>query len=268
MCRVRRTFAIALLSACGDGGGFPDAPVADTPPTGTFSLTWSVIDQNSAPLSCDRIAAQSMTVLTHHKAFDGGSTQVFTCKDGAGSSQALFAGPYEMNFELSGTFGLLARGAQQSNVTVPVNSNVQLDPVTFQIEALGGVAFTFNAGKAGGNCGATNAGGAGIDAMTITLDRNSDGACAPITLTIAQGATRPGGTYTIDCASPVVAGCIEADQTITASGIASDAYTIHLRGRIGTKDCYINNDTVQVPPLQKTLTRQLNLSQQTTVQGC
>jgi hypothetical protein len=260
---VRRTLVLALLAACGDAGGFPDAPLADTPPTGTFSLSWTVVDQNNAPLACERIAAQSMTVLTHHKAFDGGGTQIFNCNGGTGSSQALFAGPYDMNFELSGTFGLLARGATQSSVTVPVNGNVQLDPVTFQVEALGGVAFTLATGKSGGNCGATSAGGAGIDAMTITLQRNSDGACAPITLAISGG-----GTYTINCTSPVVTGCIESTQTLTASGIASDAYTIHVRGRIGTKDCYINNDSVQVPPLQKTLTRQLNLAQQTTVQGC
>lgn len=265
---LRRTLLLVLLSACGDGGGFPDAAVPDTPPTGTFSLTWSVIDQNSAPLPCERIAAQTMTVLTHHTAFDGGSTQIFTCKEGTGSSQAVFAGPYEMNFELSGTFGLLDTGIPQTNVQVPAGGNVQLDPVTFQVEALGGVAFTLATGKPGGNCGAANAGGAGIDGVTITLDRNSDLACAPITLTISQGATQPGGAYTIDCTTPVVRGCIEADQTLTATGIASDAYTIHVRGKVGTKDCYINNDSIQVPPLQKTLQRQLNLSQQTTVMGC
>lgn len=265
---LRCALPLALLAACGDGGGFPDAAIPDAPPTGTFSLTWSVVDHNNAALACDRIAAQSMTVLTHHKGFDGGSTQIFTCKEGAGGSQAVYAGPYDMNFELSGTFGLLARGAAQTNVEVPAGGNVQLDPVTFQVEALGGVALTLATGKAGGNCGAINAGGAGIDGVTITLERNSDLACAPLTLTIAAGATQPGGTYTIDCATPVVRSCVEADQMITASDVASDGYTIHVRGRIGTKECYRNDDMIQVPPLKKTLTRQLNLAHQPTVAGC
>jgi hypothetical protein len=182
-------------------------------------------------------------------------------------SQAVFGGPYDLNFELSGTFGLLARGAAQFNVNIPAGTNTEIAPVTFQVEALGGLALNLSSGKVGGNCGAANAGGAGIDGVTITLTRNSDVACAPLALTIAQGATQPGGSYMIDCTTPVVAPCIEADQTITASGIASDAYTIHIKGRIGSKDCYINNDGVQVPPLQKTLTRQLNLAAQA-IAGC
>ncbi len=264
---VRRLYLLGLLAACGNSGGFPDAAVADTPPTGTFSLSWTVVDQNNATLDCDRIAAQSMTVLTHHKAFENGSTQIFTCKTGTGTSQAVFAGPYDLNFELSGTFGLLARGATQFNADVLPGQNTVLDPVMFQVEALGNVAFNLATGKAGGNCGAANAGGGGIDTMTITLTRNSDVACAPLLFTISQGATRPGGTYMINCATPTQVACIEADQTLTATGVASDGYTIHIKGQVGIKDCFINNDSIQVPPLQKTLTRQLNLAQQS-ITGC
>ena len=264
---VRQLLVLGLLASCGNDGGFPDAAVPDTPPSGTFSLTWTVIDQNSAPLDCDRIASQSMTVLPHHKDFEGGNPQLFTCKGGMGMSQAVFAGIYDFNFELSGTFGLLARGATQFNVNVPAGTNTVIEPVTFQVEAVGNVALNIASGKIGGNCGAANAGGAGIDGFTITLTRNSDVACAPLALTIAQGATQPGGSYMIDCTTPVVAPCIEADQTITATGIASDAYTIHIKGKVGTKDCYLNNDGIQVPPLQKTLTRVLNLAPQA-VSGC
>ena len=208
-----------------------------------------------------------MTVLTHHRDFEGGNTQLFTCKGGTGMSQAVFGGPYDLNFELSGTFGLLARGATQFDIAIPAGTNTVIESVTFQVEALGNVALSLASGKIGGNCGAANAGGAGIDGVTITLTRNSDVACAPLALTIAQGATQPGGSYMIDCATPVVAPCIEADQTITASGIDSDAYTIHIRGKVGTKDCFLNNDSIQVPPLQKTLTRQLNLAPQA-IAGC
>lgn len=255
---VRRSLAVVMLAACGDAGGFPDAAIPDAAPTGTFSLSWSVIDQNSEPLACDRIAAQAMTVLPHHKDFEGGATQIFTCSSGTGMSQAVISGLYELNFELSGTFGLLARAATQFDIEVPVGGNVELDRLVFQVEALGGVALKLASNMAGGNCGATSASGAGIDSFIITLDRAADGTCAPVTLAVSQGATRPAASYTVNCATPAVIPCIEADQVLSATGIASDAYRIHIRGDAGNT-CYRNDDTIQVPPLQQTLTRTLNL---------
>ena len=93
-----RLLWFSCLAACGGGGGFPDAKQIDAAPTGTFSATWSVIDQNSAPLACERISGQTMTVLAHNKAFDGGSTQIFTCGTGMGTSQAIIAGTYDFDF--------------------------------------------------------------------------------------------------------------------------------------------------------------------------
>lgn len=259
------------LAACGGGGGFPDAPPADSAgPTGTFSVSWSVVDQNNQPISCDRISAQTMTVLTHNLAFEGGSTQVFSCNTGMGMSQGLAPGSYEMNFELAGTLGSLAMGAEQAPVTITANANLELAPVMFQVNAVGSVALKVATGKAGGNCGAANAGGAGISEMSITLTHNSDVSCEPVTLTITDGATQMGGTYTIDCASPMRRACIEEDQVIMASGVPSDSYTIRVRGYVGaiTSPCYLNMDSIQVPPLNKLLLRTLNLAQQTQTPGC
>lgn len=253
----RRLLACSLLAACGDAGGFPDAPLADTPPTGTFSLTWSVVDHESQPIACERIAAQSMTVLAHNKGFDGGSTQIFTCASGMGQSQAVFAGLYDLDFELSGTFGLLASGTKQTSVQVPAGTNTPLQPVTFQVKALGGMALKLSAGGSG-NC----AGGAGIEQTSISFVRNSDSACQPVTFTISDGAMQSGGTYTATCPTPtVIDKCIDADQVLTATDVPSDAYTIRVRGKIGGTDCWVNNDFLQVPPLDQTLTRTLNLAQ-------
>lgn len=263
-----RLGCLILLAACGGGGGFPDAKEVDASPKGTFSAVWSVIDQDSQPISCDRIAGQTMTVLAHNKAFEGGSTQIFSCSSGMGTSQQMIAGVYDLDFELAGTFGLYARAGSQLGVAIPANTNTPLQPLVFQVQATGAMELSFATGKTGGNCGATNAGGAGIDGVTITMVHNSDANCAPITLTIAPGATQPGGSYTIDCNTPMTFGCIEADQTISASGVPSDGYTVHVTGKIGTKNCYINNDTIQVPPLDKTLVRTLNLALNTQVSGC
>jgi hypothetical protein len=264
----RLGLGLCALAACGGGGGFPDARVIDAPPTGTFALTWSVIDHESQPISCERIAGQSMTVLTRNLAFEGGSTQVFSCSTGMGQSQAVVAGTYELNFELTGTFGLLARGEPQRSVVIPPHGTKELDPVVFQVPALGNVELQVSSGQSGGNCAANNAGGAGIDAMTITLARNSDLACQPVTFDISAGATRPAGSYTIDCANPVQVPCIEHDQVLSAAMIPSDGYTVRVRGRVNQKDCWINNDSIQIPPLDKTLTRTLNLARDTSVPGC
>jgi hypothetical protein len=256
-----------VVAACGGGGGFPDARPADSAgPTGTFTVSWTVNDQNKQPISCDRIAGQTMTVLTHNLSVEGGATEPFSCNTGMGKSQGLQPGPYEMDFELTGTFGTLARAPRQAPVRIEANTNIDLAPVTFEVEALGGVALKLSAGKPGGNCGATNANGAGISGVSISLSHNSDGTCEPITFTITDGATQPGGSYTVNCTTPMVRGCIEADQTITATSIPSDSYTIRIRGATAGPQCWVNDDSIQVPPLNKLLIRTLNLAQQAS--GC
>ncbi|HEX5060902.1 MAG TPA: hypothetical protein VFV99_16155 [Kofleriaceae bacterium] len=256
------------LAACGGGGGFPDAPESDSAgPTGTFSVTWSVVDQNSQPISCDTVSAQAMTVLAHNLAIEGGSTQIFSCNTGMGMSQGLAPGDYEMNFELSsGMFGALGMAAKQAPVAITANANLELAPVTFQVEAHGGIALKLATGKP--NCDAVSAGGAGITAMTITLNHNSDLTCEPITLSISDGVTQPGGMYTINCTTPMTRVCIEENQTITAMGVPSDSYTIRVKGYVGANLCYLNADSIQVPPLNKLLLGTLNLGQQTQTPGC
>lgn len=254
-----------LLAACGGGGGFPDAPAKDAPEVGTFSATWSVIDQNSQPLPCDRIGGQTMTVLVHNKAFDGGSTQIFTCSTGMGTSQAILAGTYKFDFELGGTVGLLAKSAAQDNVDIPANTTTPLSPLVFQVQATGALDLNLSSGNAGGNC----ENGAGIQGFTLSANHNSDATCEPLTLAISAGATKPAQTYTIDCTTPVVTNyCIETDQQITVSNVPSDGYTVHIRGKVNGVDCYKNDDSIQVPPLDKTLTRTLNLARQTQITGC
>lgn len=254
----RYLFALSLFAGCGNSGGFPDAPPIDSPATAKFSVTWSVIDENSQPLPCSRIAAQNMTVLAHNKAFVGGETQIFTCDTGSGTSQDVFAGIFDLNFELSSaSFGVLATAAQQTNVDIPAGSTTPLAPLVFQVEALGNLQLKLNAGGAG-NC----AGGAAIDTFAISVTRNSDGACVPVTFAVSAGSSGgTAGTYATSCSAPAdySGGCILSDQTLSATGVASDAYTVHIKGK-KTGDCYINNDFLQVPPLSKTLTRTLNLA--------
>jgi hypothetical protein len=254
------------LAACGSGGGFPDAPVPDTPPTARFSLSWTVIDQNSQPLACSRIAGQSMTVLAHNKAFVGGETQIFTCSSGMGESQDVYAGVYKFDFELSGTFGVLATAPAQNDVEIPAGETTALQPLVFQVDATGSLALKLATGVTGGNC----ASGAAIDAMSISVTRNRDGMCVPMTFDISAGATTSAGTYTTDCTTPAdyTGGCIDSDQTLTVSNVPSDGYTFHVRGKKAANNCYTNDDNIQSPPLMQTLTRTLNLAKNMSIPSC
>ena len=127
------TLFCLLLAACGDGGGFPDAPPPDAPEMGTFALTWSVVDQNNQPVGCARIAAQTVTVLVHNLAFLGGTTEVFNCDTGMGTSGQLITGTYEMDFELRSTSGVIATGAHQTGIVIEKDRETALMSVTFQV---------------------------------------------------------------------------------------------------------------------------------------
>src|SRR3569623_1641617 len=118
---------IAALGACGGGGGFPDAnPIDSPPPTSTFTLEWSVNDTASQPIACDKIGAISVTVLAHNRAYEGGTTEVFTCASGMGQSQALPPGTYDFDFQLGSSGGMLATAPAQHGVALVAGQNTHL----------------------------------------------------------------------------------------------------------------------------------------------
>lgn len=265
----------ALFAACGDGGGFPDARPIDSPaPGGTFDLAWTLKDTGGNAITCDQIGAQTVTVLTRNRAVQGGSTQVFTCATFMGGSEALMPGTYDMDFELGGLggavgTGLIATSPKQMGVVIQSGENVSLMPLAFAVNATGGIKLNITANKPGGNCGSVATSGAGITGVTLTLQHTTGGACEPVTFTIAPNATLPGGSYTVNCTSPTVAPCIEADQQLRVSGVKSDGYQLHVRGRIATADCWTNDDTMPVPPLGRDVMRTLNLAAAATgTPGC
>jgi hypothetical protein len=258
-----------LLGACGSGGGFPDANIIDSPPeTGAFSLAWTVTDANQQPISCDRIGAVALTVTYHNRAYSGAQTEVFTCATGSGMGTGLVVGSYDFDYELDATTGPLATVMGPRQVTISSGQTAALPRVSFAVQAVGALDLTLQTGKSGGNCGALATMGAGITSTTITLVHSTTTACEPITLAISAGATKPAGSYVIDCTTPVVGPCIEHDQHLTAPSVPSDGYTIHVRGNIGATPCWSNNDTLQVPALGKTLMRGLNLVLATGTTGC
>ena len=266
-----------LVAACGSGGGFPDAREIDAaPPKGTFTLDWAVTDSNGNAITCDQLGANAVTVITHNREVEGASTQVFVCSTLMGTSSGLDPGTYDMDFELDGSAGMIPSTPlipTQHGIVIESEQNVRLASLVFAVEATGAVALNLSTGRASGNCGAAPTGG-GISATQIFLTRNSDLTCNPLTLTIGTNATHmTPQSYLINCTTPLDGPCIDSDQSITATGIAADSYTIHIRGKEGLPTatapvCWTNNDSIVVPPLGGTLTRTLNLGFATTTAGC
>lgn len=266
MSRVLLTRAgLLTLVACGSGGGFPDAPEIDAPPApGAFSLAWSLTDTDGNPVTCEQVGAVSVTLILHNRAEQGGFTEVFTCGVGMGTTPSLRPGSYDVAFELVGPgggvpSGVIATAPSQQAVELGAGETVELAPVVFDMDVTGGMKLHLSAGAAGGNCAPTDQSGAGITTMTLSLNKGSDQSCVPVTFTIGAGAIQPASTYTVNCASPVPAPCIESDQEVSVSGLVAGSYVIHIRGARGGSECYRNDDTLPVPPIGRDLERTLNL---------
>ena len=264
-----RLLACVVAAGCGSGGGFPDAAIDSPPPgPGKFTVDWMVTDTASQTVPCSRISAAVVTATLRNHAAAGGSTQVFTCGTLTGTSQSVDPGTYDIDFELdSTTGGVLTTVPTLKGVVIQEGQITHLPPLTFAVDATGAMKLHLTAG-AGGNC-APAPGGAAIDTMTISINHQSTGPCEPIMFAIGAGATKPAGTYTIDCTTPASTPCIDNDQEITARGVPSDKYTFHIQGNVGAAACWNNSDQVTVPPLGGTLTTTLNLGHAPTgTPGC
>ena len=127
-----RSLGVVFLFACGSGGGFVDAPPPpDASLPGMFSLAWTIQDNTGAATTCD--AAQATTVRvkitnTQDMSFD---SQSFNCGLGSAASGGLFAGTYDLDFDLLGASGTIASGTSQMGVALMSGKTTQLTPVTF-----------------------------------------------------------------------------------------------------------------------------------------
>ncbi len=265
MSRALALVTVALVG-CGDGGGFPDAPVVDSPPApGTFTLAWTVSNTGGTAITCEQIGAQAVTALLRNRALQGGSTEVFTCATLSGMSQILAPGVYDIDFDLNGVggdpvTGVIATSPQQAGIEIKSGQNTVLAPLAFSVNATGALKLNLLSTASAGNCVATAQGGAGITSNSITVTRVSDGMCAPLTFNISAG-TMGGaaGTYVVNCASPNDAPCIERDQELTVTGVVSGTYAINVKAKRGGTQCFTSIDQLPVPPLGRELVRTLNL---------
>lgn len=258
--------ALALAPGCScNGGDFPDARGADALALGNVSLTWSLADAQGRPISCEQAGAQTVALELRNQSGLAGIPASFSCGNSPSTTQQVPAGTYNVSIRLNGSGATLAMPPDQVGVVVASGATAVLDPVTFTVDAEGGLALTVVAPTATSNCKPPVQGGAGITGTSLTLV-DAGGNCAPVTFIRARGGTQT-GTYTVSCSAPPVAPCLETDETLTVARMPSGPYTVHVRGKIAGVDCWVNNDAIVVPAQGKLLTRTLNLAHQSTA-GC
>jgi len=248
---------LASFAGCGGDGGFPDAGI-DATSRGTVSLSWSIVDPAGRAVACDAVGASSVYVELRSRTSIAGTTESFGCKTTPNQSREIEAGVYDVLIELHGAPLTGVAAPTQSSVTVVAGEVTQLDPITFVVDPTGTLVLRFLAPPNTVNC----AGGAGITGVILNLT-NAAGACAPLTFMRSRG-----GVYTVNCASPPVTTCIEADETLTAADIQAGEYRVDVRGKVGASECWLNRDGFRVPPQGKTLDYLINLARQEQIPGC
>jgi hypothetical protein len=258
--------AVGGCSGC-DDGGFPiDAPAPDATLRGTISLAWSLTDLTGRPIACEDVDASFVFVELRSTSSLSGAVASFACGNSPSTSSPIEVGTYDVRFELHGQSLTSVSAPAQNGVVIATGQDTRLTPVSFAVDTNGRLVLGLSAPPAPSNCMPASQMGAGITNMTITLVR-AEGGCAPVTFIRTRGPT-PVGSYSVNCSSPQIASCIENDETLTVSSMPSGQYTIHVRGKLGAADCWVNDDSLTVPAQGKARIETLNLAFQSGAPGC
>jgi hypothetical protein len=216
---------ILVALACGSGSCGDDAP--PPPRSHTVSLSWRVTDLSDVELACDRIDARSVTVtFTRLRTGESLLPAMFDCASKTGT-RLLEEDDYLIGFELADPFGTL--------VTLPpkrysITAATAIEEAKLRLDPFGDLEMTLETPQQA-NCSA----GSQITGMTIEMYR-SGGACQTSTLAI-----EPSTTYTINCTSPNVTGCIEKDRRVTATHFPADEYRIRVVALQGANPCWVHD---------------------------
>ncbi|MBL4636267.1 MAG: hypothetical protein JKY56_20570 [Kofleriaceae bacterium] len=227
------------VAACGDVVADPDAaPIDAPPPTGTFSLDWTIVDGINN-LSCNQVGALALSVRLVTTGGSIGSAEAFSCAGGRATSRGISPGNYQFSIDLlaSGNRSLLDGRIIVPNIEIVPNGNTELPMQTFEVSSIGRFLFTVTGGASGGNCESAANSGAGIVGVDFQL-RDSMGGCVPSEFVVSQG-SGSGGTYTSDCGTQRAASpCILSDQEIRVMTPAGSYQLVVTAQKAGPIDCY------------------------------
>lgn len=236
---------IALASGCGGGNSTPDAGPADAAvKNGTMSLTWRITDMSDNALTCDDVAAGSVTITAQPTAGGFAVSAPFTCSDGTGSAEVA-PGTYDVTVRLTSTLGTLASSAVMSGVEVVANQDVALGEQVFAVDPSGNFSFSIDTGASGGNCADAGSGGGALTQLEIRL-LDGSGSCVPTTFAIDDGTASPPPDYQSDCAGATI-GCFAKDVTFSVAGADSGPHMLDIRGQKAGLDCYSRTADLIIP---------------------
>jgi hypothetical protein len=260
---IRRFTATGLLvglASCGSGGSFPDAPAKDAPPpTGTVSVSWAIQSTSAASITCAQVQGVLVTATIENMDAVGGTTELFTCNDGMGTSAALTPGNYRVRLALNGSAGELAQVPFVGNIRVVSGQDTAVPVQTFTVNDRGTLRFTL-ASRPGGNCAAIAANGAALDGITLELRKEAGQVCSPTTFAIAAGASRPASTYVSSCVGAAIVGpCIDADQVVSIVDGVSGPYRVVVGGQIAGTTCWSAEQQTNIPVNQLVRMEAINL---------
>jgi hypothetical protein len=133
-CRVDVSCLLLLgsIGACGDGGGFPDAP--EPPPIvdpGTFAIDWSITTPGGQLVTCGEANATTVRVGIVDETSGARASGSFDCLLGGGVSGALLSSTYDLNFFLLGASGTVATASPQTGVAITAGHTIELAKVAF-----------------------------------------------------------------------------------------------------------------------------------------
>lgn len=246
-CSIASLLVLVSSTACGSCGPNPST-------RGSTSLAWSILNSSGEATTCERVGAATVSLILHNRVSGDDATASFACTATRGTTSLLALGAYDATVSLRAQDGTpLATVPGRLMITIVAGQVAVLPPVTFTVDALGRLVLSIATPPTVSNCKSS---GAGLSGGSIILE-HAEGGCAPVTFIRARGATQT-GTYTVNCSSPLNAGCIEIDETLTVPAIEAGRYIVRARGKIGPLDCWTLDDVIEVPPAGA-LTRTLNL---------
>lgn len=249
--------ALTSSSACGNCG-------PDNAARGSASVTWSITAANLSA-TCASAGAASVSLALHSRATGDDTPFTFSCTDGQGMTAPVPAGAYGATATLRAADGAtLATVAVPTAITIAAGQVATLDPIVFSVSDHGQLVLSLATLSTASNCKPREDGGAAITGFAIVFE-HAAGGCAPVTFTRARGTTTL-GTYTISCTSPMVASCIERDETLTVDNLPSGPYGIGATALRGPSACWTGTDALFVPA-GATLSKPIQLAHQFTP-GC
>jgi hypothetical protein len=98
----------------------------------SFALSWSVA-QGPAPVSCQRVGAQTVLLLAQLAAEDEPRRFEIPCAQGAAQTAAVPPGTYGIQVQLLNAQGAVLSQVRSMTVTAPANARAILPAITFEV---------------------------------------------------------------------------------------------------------------------------------------